>query len=256
MYQQPKENMFLPGVAIERNTLIHDIVKQNHRSADVFRKYGIEYCCGGRWPIETVCIAKGLDYEEIKSELLNTCNTIQLPSSLPYEEWPIDFLINYIIHIHHYYLKTSLPETEVIFRNFTEGHSQKFPHLEDAFELFIQLKKELLPHIEQEEETIFPYIRQVANAHKNNDTFAKLLVKTLRKPIEALAAHEHKFVNSSIFRLRQLTNNYVPPDNACTSHKISLARLKELDKDLVQHIYLENNILFPKALRMEQDLLR
>ena len=126
MYQQPKENMFLPGVAIERNTLIHAIVKQNHRSADVFRKYGIEYCCGGRWPIETVCIAKGLDYEEIKSELLNTCNTIQLPSSLPNQEWPVDFLINYIIHIHHYYLKTSLPETEVIFRNFTEGILKNF----------------------------------------------------------------------------------------------------------------------------------
>jgi regulator of cell morphogenesis and NO signaling len=248
--------MFLPGIAIEKNTSVNDIVKQNYRTADVFRKYGIEYCCGGKWPIETVCMTKGLEFEQLKKELLDCSRSVQLPPSLPYNDWPIDFLINYIVHIHHHYLKESLPGTEVILKDFTEDHAKKFPHMNEVCKIFLQLKKEILPHIQQEEESIFPYIRQVANAHRNNDSYAKLLVKTLRKPIETIASHEHTLLESSIYRFRELTDNYTPPDNACVSHRLAFSRLRDLDNDLVQHIYLENEILFPKAIRIEQELLK
>jgi regulator of cell morphogenesis and NO signaling len=248
--------MFLPGIAIEKSTSVNEIVKQNYRTADVFRKYGIEYCCGGKWPIETVCMTKGLEFEQLKKELLESSRSVQLPQSLPYNDWPIDFLINYIIHIHHHYLKESLPGTEAILKDFTDDHAKKFPHMSEVFKIFVQLRKEILPHIQQEEESIFPYIRQIANAHKNNDSYAKLLVKTLRKPIETMASHEHTFLDSSIYRFRELTNNYTTPDNACVSHRLTFSRLKDLDNDLVQHIYLENEILFPKAIRIEQELLK
>ncbi|MES1222143.1 MAG: DUF542 domain-containing protein [Bacteroidota bacterium] len=249
-------NMFLSDLIVERNTVVSDVVKQNHRTADVFRKYEIEYCCGGRWPIDTVCMTKGLEFEQLKQELIDAARTMQLPASLPFKDWSVDFLINYIINIHHYYLKNTLADTELILKDFSEGHAEKFPGMLQVYKLFTQLKKEILPHIQEEEESVFPYIRQVATAYKNNDSYAKLLVKTLRKPIETMTAHEHKFLTSSINKFRELTNFYIPPEHACVSHKISLARLKELDNDLAQHIYLENEILFPRAIKIEQELLK
>jgi len=248
--------MFLPSLTIERNSIVNDIVRQNHRTADVFRKYGIEYCCGGRWPMETVCMTKGLEFEQLKKELLEAGRTLQLPSSLPFDTWPLDFLINYLTNIHHHFLKTTLPGTEAILKDFSEDHAEKYPYMQQVYTLLVQLKKDILPHIQQEEDSVFPYIRQIANAHKNNDSYAKLLVKTLRKPIEAMSSHEHKFLTSSIHKFRELTNNYIPPEHSCVSHKIALSRLKELDNDLVQHIYLENEILFPRALAIEQELLK
>jgi regulator of cell morphogenesis and NO signaling len=248
--------MFLPSAVIEKNSLVNDIVKQNHRTADVFRKYGIEYCCGGRWPIESVCMTKGLEFEELKKELLNACQIIVLPASLPFNEWPIDFLTSYIINIHHHYLRTALPDTEIILEKFSEGHAEKYPDMQRAYKLLVQLRKELLSHILQEEESIFPYICQITNAHKNNDSYARLLVKTLRKPIAVMTLHEHNLLTTYIYKFRELTNNYTVPEHACTSHKISLARLKELDNDLVQHIFLENEILFPRAIQIEKELLK
>jgi len=114
----------------------------------------------------------------------------------------------------------------------------------------------LLPHIRYEEEIIFPYICQVVHAHENNDSYAKLLVKTLRKPLDAMIQHEHNLLEAPIFNIRELTNNYQIPEGSCVSHKVALSRLKELDNDLVQHIYLENEVLFPKALRIEKELLQ
>jgi regulator of cell morphogenesis and NO signaling len=206
--------------------------------------------------MDTVCMTKGLEFEQLKKELLEAGQTVQLPSSLPFHTWSVDFLINYLINIHHHFLKTTLSGTEAILKDFSEDHAEKYPYMQQVYNLFVQLKKDILPHIQQEEDSVFPYIRQIANAHKNNDSYAKLLVKTLRKPIETMATHEHKFLTSSIHKFRELTNNYIPPEHACVSHKIALARLKELDNDLVQHIFLENEILFPRALAIEQELLK
>jgi regulator of cell morphogenesis and NO signaling len=248
--------MFLPSVTIDENSLISDIVKQNHRTAGIFRKHGIAYCCGGGWRLETACLMKGLEFEKVKRELSKASHTLELPGELPFTTWSVDFLINYITNIHHHYLKTTLPETEVILKDFTEDHPVKYPNMLKVYELFVELKKDILPHLVMEEESVFPYIRQIANAYKNNDSFAKLLVKTLRKPIEIMSAHEHSFLNDSIQKFRELTNNYTPPEHACISHKISLAKLKELDNDLVQHIFLENEILFPRAIQIEKELLK
>ena len=108
----------------------------------------------------------------------------------------------------------------------------------------------------QEEEMYFPYIKQIYHAHKHRESYARLLIRTLRKPIEEVMQKEHDTTGSKLNKLRSITNNYTPPANACITHKITFAKLKELDKDLVQHIHLESNILFPKAIKMEQELLQ
>jgi len=137
-----------------------------------------------------------------------------------------------------------------------DEHRKKFPELGEIETIMNQFMNEIPPHMKQEEEVFFPYIKQIYHAHKHRESYAKLLIRTLRKPIEEVMQKEHETTGTNLNKLRSITNNYTPPPNACLTHKITFAKLKELDKDLVQHIHLESNILFPKAIKMEQELFQ
>ena len=132
----------------------------------------------------------GLDFEQIKKELEDASRITQLPPMLAYETWNIDFLTSYVVNVHHQYLKMTLPDTCEIVRHFADKHVSKYPHMQEVASLCEQLAKEILPHIQYEEDTIFPYICQVVHAYENNDSYAKLLVKTLRKPLDIIMRHE------------------------------------------------------------------
>jgi len=248
--------MFLHKIAIGQNSFVNDIVRQHHRTADVFRKYGIEYCCGGKWPLDTVCMTIGIEFSQLQKELEDVCRVVQLPPAIAFDTWDTDFLISYIKNVHHQYLKKTLPGTEEIIKHFAAGHIKKYPYMQEVVSQFQQLIKEILPHIQYEEETIFPYISQIAHAWENSDTYAKLLVKTLRKPLNDIMKHEQDVLLAPVLTIRKLTSNYTVPENACVSHTLALSRLKELDNDIMQHIYLENEILFPRALKIESELLK
>jgi regulator of cell morphogenesis and NO signaling len=248
--------MFLSNFEIEPATTVSDIVSRDYRTAEVFRKYDIEYCCGGKWPLETVCMMKGLKFEDLKKELKLVSRNTDISTSLPYETWDVDFITSYIINVHHQYLRTTLPVTEEILTEFLADHEKKFPYMVKVKNSFDRMKKDIMPHIKHEEETIFPYICQVSHAYENSDSYARLLVKTLRKPLDSMMRHEHDMLSAPILNIRNLTNNYSIPEKACVSHKVVLSRLKELDNDLMQHIYLENEVLFPRTLKIEQELLK
>jgi regulator of cell morphogenesis and NO signaling len=247
---------FLRSFNIDEKSLVTDIVANDYRTADVFHKYGIEYCCGGKWPLGSVCLGKGLDMQAIRKELDDAVRTVQVANTTDYEEWSVDFLTDYIINIHHHYLKNELPEIKDLLHYFVEDHEKKHPQLPDLEKYFLQLYKETFPHLQHEEEIIFPYIRQIAHAYHSRESYASLLIRTLRKPVKEIMAKEYERVSEIICKMRELTNNYTPPPVACISHKVVYYKLKEMDNDLVQHIHLENDILFPKAIAMETDLLQ
>lgn len=248
--------MFLQIFQIDYNSFISDIVTHDYRTAAVFRKYGIEYCCGGKWSLEDACEMQGLDTGHIQEELEQSMRNISISNAIDFKEWNIDFLIDYIVNVHHQYLKKTLPEVKDYLERFTEGHKEKFNYLETLQKIFLQMSKEIFPHMQKEEEIFFPYIRQIAHAYYNNESYAGLLVRTLRKPVREFMMHEHELVGNKLLRMRDLTNNYTIPENACISHKVTLSKLRELDNDLFQHIHLENTILFPKAIEMEKELLQ
>jgi regulator of cell morphogenesis and NO signaling len=248
--------MVLQGAKrIDGNSFVSDIVSNDYRTADVFRKYGIDFCCGGRWPLQIICETKGIDIAVIKKELEQAIRTICLPNTLKFDEWNIDFLTEYVINVHHVYLRKALPEAKEQLLNFMEGHQKKFPYLADLLHVFVELSKEMFPHLQQEETIIFPYIRQIAHAYNSKESYAGLLVRTLRKPVENVMQHEDESVNKSLWQMRRLTNNYSLPEGACISHKVTFLKLLEIDNDLVQHMHLENDILFPRAIAMEKELL-
>ncbi len=247
--------MFLKSYRISRASFVTDIVTHDYRTAEVFRKYGIEYCCGGKWPLEMVCRAKNIDPVVLIKELEDATRTVQVPNSLPFNEWDIDFLADYIVHVHHHYLKNQLPDIRSLLLEFVKEHREKYTWLPELEKIFLQLCNRMLPHLQQEEEAIFPYIRQITHAFESREPYATLLVKTMRKPIEKLMNQEHEMIAGAIHKMRELTGNYSPAPGACTSHQVVFSRLKELDNDLVQHMHLENNILFPRVIEMEKILL-
>ena len=189
--------------------------------------------------------------EELKQSSRNVC----VPGSIDYREWDIDFMADYIIHLHHVYLKKALPDITKMLRSFLESHEKKYPHVLEVEKYLLQLSNGLLPHLQHEEEIIFPYVKQIAHAYKNSESYARLLVRTLRKPVQQIMATEHKRIAAITQRIQELSDDYTSPPGACISHKVLLAKLKELHGDLEQHIYLEKDILFPKAVSMEKELL-
>jgi regulator of cell morphogenesis and NO signaling len=240
---------------IEPFSFVTDIVKHDYRTAEIFRKYDIDFCCGGKWPLHMVCENKNLNTEEVIKELQKIVTQSASNAALDFDSWDIDFLVDYIYNIHHQYLKKALVETREQVNKFLDEHRTKFPELAELEFIMNRFMKEIPPHMKQEEEIFFPYIKQIHHAYKHRESYARLLIRTLRKPIEEVMLKEHEATGSSLHRLRKITNNYTTPEKACITHKVTFAKLKELDKDLVQHIHLESNILFPKAIKMEQELL-
>jgi regulator of cell morphogenesis and NO signaling len=247
--------MFLKPFEISRKSLVADIVAQDYRTAAVFRKHGIGYCCGGKWPMDMACEMQGVDAEKVQMELEASIRTIHVSNFTGFAEWDVDFMIDYIINIHHFYLKNTLTDTQQLLGNFSKEHSKKFTWLGELEKQYDLLIKQLSRCMHREEEVLFPYIRQIAHAHKGKEPYAALLVRTLRKPVEDTMYKGHETVAGIIFSIRKLTDSYASPENVCTSHKVVLAKLKELDNDLSQHLYLEQSILFPRAVAIEKEVL-
>jgi len=248
--------MFLNQLEIGPASKAREIVDLDYRTAAVFDQYGIRYCCGLQRPLEDVCAEKGTDLEALLAALRKASRNISISPATAYDNWSVDFLVDYITNIHHHYLYQNLPLIAAALDEFVREHKNRFPSFVELNDLFTELLQTCPAHLKQEEENIFPYLRQVAHAYQDGDTgsFAKLLVKTLRKPLGSLIENEHRILSYSIFRFRELTGQYTPVPGACTSHKVILGKLKELDNDMMQHFFLENEVLIPKVMVMERML--
>ena len=239
---------------IDPDQFVSDIVADDYRTAGVFRKYGIDFLAKEK-SLKGVCTTKGLDIGTVSDELQARTRAIQLPNALDFEGWDVDFLTEYIVHVHHEYLRTALPEAKDYLVTFIEEQGKEFPYLFDLIHIYNELLDETFPHLQQEEVIIFPYIRQIAHALGNKEPYAGLLVRTLRKPVENVMHHEHAVVNKLLHEMRRLTHSYLLPEDACLCHRIAYLKLREIDEDLIQHLYLENDVLFPRAIAMEKELL-
>ena len=239
---------------IHHESIVTDLVIRDHRATGIFRKYNINFCCGGNITLEEACKRTNADLQQVLKELNRTLQVSRMADSVDSSKWNIDFLIDYLVNVHHTYLYDNLPDLKETMVKFTSGHQAKYAYLGQLMESFQAFYDDLIPHLEHEETVIFPYIRQIAHGHEDREPYAALLVRTLRKPIDTLIMHEQENIEQYLRKFRELTNDYSPPASACVTHKVALSKLKELDADLSQHVYLENELLFPKALQIEKEL--
>lgn len=246
--------MITPLNTIDEQDFVTDLIARDYRTADVFKKYGIDFCCGAKWPLKTACELRGLDTLLVKQELQEVMRPMQTASALPFAEWPLDFLTDYMVHVHHGYVRQALPSLKEFLELFVTEHSKKYTYLHELQQQFTRLHNNLPACMQHEEDVIFPYIKQVNRAFQAKASFAALLTRTLRKPVEKVMEQEHQLISSVLKKIRELTNNYTLPASACRSHLVVFKKLHELDNDLVQHLHLENTIMLPGLLTIEAEL--
>ncbi|MDH5397270.1 MAG: iron-sulfur cluster repair di-iron protein [Cyclobacteriaceae bacterium] len=229
------------------------MVAEDYRKAEVFRKYGIDYCCGGNKSLDEVCNKKGLPVEDVQKELAAVENNPGNPSG-DYNRWDLDFLSDYIVNTHHKYVAESLPMLHELSAKVARVHGENHPELVEMAKYVEALGQELSMHMHKEEAILFPYIREIAEAKRSGTTPQASPFGTVANPIQMME-REHDDAGDATKELEKLSNGFTPPVDACRSYTVYFAKLNEFVLDLHQHIHLENNILFPKALRLEQELL-
>lgn len=234
---------------------VTDIVLRDYRTADVFTKHEIEFCCGGRQPLETICTLKELDVNKILAELKTVSVTLQLSGSDRFSEWGVAFLSDFILHVYHPYLHAAFPLVTRYVNRFLDGHLNKFSIFEKLPVILAGLHSAVTDHLRNEEESFFPYLKQIFSAHLHREPYAGLLVKTMKKPWEEELAASQGLLKKKLDQLRSLTNNYELKANACVTHRVSFLKLKELDRELMQYLQLEEQFLLPKASTLEATLL-
>lgn len=227
-----------------------EIAAKDLRKAQIFKKYGLDFCCGGKKTVKEACNEKGLDVTKIEQEL-QQADKIPASRPLPYNEWGLDFLVDYIVNTHHSYVKKNLPDIRAYAEKVMKVHGRHHPELLTIHKWVEFIYSELMAHMVQEETQLFPYIKELVARGNNGFAMQTLQAGSIQKTI-GLMENEHEAVGKGLAEIRILTNNYTLPEDACASYSLLYRMLDEFEEDLHLHVHLENNILFPKALKIEK----
>ena len=233
------------------NKTIGEIVADDFRAAAVFKKYGIDFCCKGGRTISEACEKKDVNQER----LINDLKAIPQAGgqNLNVSDWPLDLLSNYIVRMHHRYVREKIPYLLQFLDKLCRVHGDRHPELFEINELFTGSASDLQNHLEKEEKILFPYIEELVKASQNDSKLPSQHFGTVVNPIKMME-HEHSVEGDRFEKIANLTNGYNPPADACNTYKVTFAMLQEFEDNLHQHIHLENNILFPKAIQLEKQL--
>ena len=238
-------------MVITRDETVAQCVASNYQTATVFKEYKIDFCCGGKISIAEACKKANVDEEGILQRLNEVMQ--QKPSEEAVETYELDDLVDYIIETHHTYVRKRIPEIEPFLEKVVRVHGESHPELTKVLEGFYEVREELLTHMQKEENVLFPYIKEMVKAKKNNTSSEPSCFGTIKNPIHMMEM-EHESAGSTFKNIRKITNDFTPPEGACNTYRVTFSLLDEFENDLHRHIHLENNVLFPKAILLEESL--
>ena len=224
------------------NQPIGEIVANDFRTAQVFKRWNIDFCCGGKKTLEQACEEKGLETNEIEI-LIKDLATSPVNSANDFKNWKLDFLCDYVVNTHHAYVTKSLPDLAFYTQKIATVHGEHHPELIEVALLFSEINTELQQHLKNEERVLFPAIK---NALANNDISSK---KTIVSEIARMSA-EHEFAGGAMDQINQITQHYRLPEDGCSTYQVTFKLLEQFEDDLHIHVHLENNILYPNALKL------
>ena len=241
-------------MAVQTKTkTVGEIVAGNYLMSEVFQKYGIDYCCQGDKTLEEVCLQQAIEPTFIKKELQELANDQQ--RTYLCDRWQLDYLIDHILHTHHYYVWTNLPLVREYVLKSYRMYGTRFPQLAKVNRLITELTHELECHLKEEEHLYFPYIKQLVMAERKIERYEAHHVRLLEKSLEEIYA-DHIYLVSLFKMVSSLTNDYTPPADAPRTIAVCYQKMRDFQTDFYQHVHLENNILFPKAARLEREMSR
>jgi regulator of cell morphogenesis and NO signaling len=224
---------------------IGEIVAEDYRTARVFEKYGIDFCCGGQKPFITACREKDLNFDAIQLEIEEAKNN-PIEQSWNYAAWELSFLADYIVNTHHEYLNREMGQISWYAHKTADVHGGKHPEVIKITAIFDKIVSDMVNHLREEEEVLFPAIKRVEMLRKKGSTLesedCEIIKASLEKPYR-----EHEEVGDAVHEIRHISDGYVIPKDVCNTFAVTYKKLKEFEEDLHRHVHLENNILFLKA---------
>ncbi|HEX6864530.1 MAG TPA: iron-sulfur cluster repair di-iron protein [Thermoanaerobaculia bacterium] len=236
---------------ITPDTRIADIAAQNPATIRVFQRFGIDFCCGGKRPVGEACSERQVTFGELQREL-ETAGEASA-TEIPGADAKLGELVRFIVDRYHADLRTELPRLSQMAAKVLDAHGARHPEMADLAMTFRGLKEELESHMMKEERVLFPYVEKLEALAADGQRLSSSPFGSIQAPI-GMMEHEHDIAARALARLREITNAYTPPADACNTFRGLYHGLAELEKALHEHIHLENNVLFPRATKLEEDL--
>lgn len=221
---------------------VGEIVANDFRTSAAFKNAGIDFCCGGKQSFNDACIEKGINAEKLESEILKTTEE-PLNEFMNFKNWDPVFLSDYIVNTHHKFVVKNLPDLVFYTQKIANVHGEHHPELIEVADLFAKINDELLQHLKNEEEVLFPAIKEVVSTNSAS------AIATIKSEIERMLG-EHEFAGGAMDDINVITKGYKVPEDGCNTYKVAFKLLEQFEDDLHTHVHLENNILFPKALKL------
>jgi len=238
------------GVITEKT--VRELAVENPATTRIFEKLGIDYCCGGNQSLEEACRAANLSVDRVLNSLeMAEQTTRATPQIHDWQREPLADLIAHIKNTHHKYTREEIARLAPLFEKVCSVHGENHPELLRMRATFAGLAQELTMHMMKEEMVLFPYIVRMEEAVIQHEPILPAPFGSVQNPV-AMMEHEHASAGNALRGMRQESGGYVAPPDACISFQTLYKALADFEADLHQHIHLENNILFPRAIAMEQ----
>lgn len=225
---------------------VGEIAAKDMRKAEVFKKMGIDFCCGGKKTLKEAAAEAGLTEAQVEEELQRSETMGSGQVVHDFDTWDLGFLADYIYNVHHKYVRENGPIIEQLAEKVTSRHGAAHPELFEVAKTIKRVVADMYSHQQKEERVLFPAIKALES--NGGTTFG------IGGPVQMMEA-DHDDAGNELKALRKLTNDYTLPADACNSYTYLFDKIQEFENDLFQHIHLENNILFPKALKLEKERL-
>jgi regulator of cell morphogenesis and NO signaling len=226
-----------------RSASVADIAVSFPQAIDILNRYQLDYCCNGGRRFVAACDNLKLDPRWVWREIMETSARPETDRRMKFDKWQTPFLIDYIVQYHHSYVREAIGGILALLPKVEAAHGADHPEVVQVRRCFEQLSAELIEHMTMEELVVFPAVRKIEESGSSAGDGSSTEIET---PLSVLT-HEHEDAGRLIKQIRSLTGNYTPPLHACPSFQLAWKLLKEFDEDLMQHIHLENNILFPRV---------
>lgn len=240
-------------MSFNNETKVKDIALSHPAARHVLEDAGVDYCCGGGKSLQEACLHADVPAEEILKRLRENSKQVQAGE----ENWasaPLCDLTRHIREKHHRYVRGAIDGVQPLLDKVKTKHGENHPELAKIQILFGEVSREMTMHMRKEEQVLFPYIDAVEDAAGRNAAVEPPFFQTVRNPIQAMMK-EHDAAGELVRQIREASSDYSAPPEACTSYKTLYQELRDFEADLHQHVHLENNILFPRAVELEASVV-
>ena len=230
---------------------VREIALEMPVTTRVFEEFKIDYCCGGRKPFAEACTNAGANPDIVLQKIEEVIESIEFTEFEWLNDTTLCDLITYIIEKHHKFTRVEIFNLTPLMAKVASRHGENHPELFGLEGVFGKLCDDLVPHLMKEEQVLFPYLENLERSILNSTSVPLSCFGTVQNPVRMMMM-EHDAAGDLLKKMREITNDYNLPDGACPSYTALFSRLEAFERDLHQHIHLENNLLFPKGIELEE----